>query len=275
LRFVRTLSAMINTNTERAYWEQRLGSNVPLNAVGYRGLSNAFVAWSYRVKARRFQKYAAQLVTTNSRILDVGSGGGFAIDNWQRLGMRDITGSDFTDASVSALNGRFPGVSCVRMDISEQELPFAEGSFDAISCIDVLYHIVDDDRYAAAFRNFGRLLKPGGHLIFTENFLHAGTMRGAQLHGVFRSLGVIQSLARDAGLKLKSRRPLFVLMNIPMDSSNPLLRFYWKAMNRLMKNPVLGYVAGALLYPVELLATSLLREGPSTEIAVAQKIEAP
>lgn len=52
-----------------------------------------------------------------------------------------------------------------------EKLPFANESFDYVTCIEVLEHLPKELR-AAAFREFRRVLKPGGQLILTVP--HAG-----------------------------------------------------------------------------------------------------
>lgn len=255
---------------ERSYWEQRLGADVPLHSVGFHGLSNAFVSWLYRVRVRRFLTMARPYARPGMRVLDVGTGGGFYLSLWQRLGVSDLTATDLTDASLNAVRRRFHGVRTVRFDVGEDELPLEEQSYDAISCMDVMHHLMEDAQYDRALQNLARLLKPGGTLIFTDNFLHAQEAYVGP-HSANRPLSQIEASLRRAGFSVQARRPMFVLMNNPVDSSSALFKFYWKATSFLCENPFLGFAIGALLYPAELLLTSLLREGPSTEICVARR----
>lgn len=44
------------------------------------------------------------------------------------------------------------------------KLPFADGSFDLVTCLDVVEHLDDD---TAALREMRRVLRPGGHLLVT------------------------------------------------------------------------------------------------------------
>lgn len=261
---------MTVNDAERSYWEQRLGADVPLHSVGFHGLSNAFVSWLYRVRVQRFLRTARPYARPGMRILDVGTGGGFYLSLWQRLGVRDLTATDLTDASLSAVRRRFPGIHTARFDVGEPDLPLEEHAFDAITCMDVMHHVMDDAQYDQALRNFARLLKPGGILIFTDNFLHADEAYVAP-HSANRPLPQIEASLRASGFRLRARRPMFVLMNNPVDSSNRLFKFYWKAMSFLCENAILGMLLGAVLYPIEVLLTSVLAEGPSTEICVAQR----
>ena len=252
---------------ERSYWEARLGDDVPLNSVGYHGLSDAFVAWLYRVRERRFLHAVRPLVEPRMRVLDIGSGGGFYVGLWQRLGVDSVTAADLTQASLNAIEKRFPGVRTSRFDIGDETLTLPEQSFDAISCMDVVHHLMDDAQYERAIGNCARLLRPGGALIFTDNFLHGPAYRGP--HSVSRSLIHIERVLRGASFSIAARRPMFVLMNNPVDSHSDLFKTYWKGVSYLCEQRTFGAAIGAVLFPVELLLTSILREGPSTELCVA------
>lgn len=256
-------------DNEIGYWEERLGDDVPLNSVGYHGLSDAYVSWLYKIRTRRFLSVVKPLVKPAMRVLDVGSGGGFYIDLWRRAGACDLTATDLAQASLRAIRKRFPGVETAQLDIGADEAGFPDGTFDAITCMDVLHHLMDDDAYDRAIRNCARMLKPGGVLIFTDNFLHSAAYRVP--HHVSRPLIQIERVVRGAGLAIETRKPMFVLMNTPVDSRNGLFKFYWRGMNYISENPVIGAITGALLYPFEVVLTSILKEGPSTEICVARK----
>ena len=104
-------------DAERSYWETRLGEDVPLNSVGYHGLSDAFVSWLYRIRTSRFKQTVRPYIRQDMRVLDAGSGGGFYVGLWREMGVRDITASDLTQASLNAIGRRFPGVRTERFDI--------------------------------------------------------------------------------------------------------------------------------------------------------------
>lgn len=254
-------------DAERAYWEGRLGEDVSLNSVGYYGLSDNYVAWLYRIRARQFKRAVRDYVRPGMRVLDVGSGGGFYVSLWQSLGAGAITATDLTENSLRAIERRFPDVTTRQFDVGAPEVPAGLEGFDAISCMDVLHHLVDDEQYERALANCARLLKPGGMLVFTENFLHAPAYRGP--HSVSRPLIHIERVLRGAGFRIALRRPMFVLMNRPLDSRSRIFAAYWKGLSYASENALVGGMLGALLYAPELALTALLREGPSTEICVA------
>jgi SAM-dependent methyltransferase len=249
------------------YWSTRLEQNFTLDGVGWIGLG-AFNRWMYAVRAHVFKRTVRErLDPTRSRVLDVGSGTGFYVALWQGLGAAEVTGSDLTDFAVRELRGRFPEVQFRQLDISQTPVEF-EGSYDAISIMDVLFHIVDDERYAQALENLAGLLAPNGLLVFTENLLHGSGVRAT--HQTSRSLAGVEEQLGRVGLEITVRRPLFVLMNTPIDSGNPVLQLTWRGI-KLLATHRLGWIAGAVCYPLELALTRLVREGPSTEIVICAK----
>ena len=266
----------MNESQVRQYWEQRLRDGPTLENTGWLGWGAGFNQWMYRVRARSFVKrVGAELAQfgmplDRTDVLDIGSGSGFYIDLWKRLGVGRITCCDLTEAAVRALQERYPDVPCTQTDIGEQTLPYSAETFGAISCMDVLFHIVDDHRYRQALQNCAKLLKPGGLLIITENALHGETVRSA--NQVSRSLAEIEDFLAAAGLTIVERRPVFVLMNTPIDSGYVALKRFWSLLRACARRyPKIGFIAGAVLYPLELALASILREGPSTEMLICRR----
>jgi hypothetical protein len=65
---------------------------------------------------------------------------------------------------------------------------------------------------------------------------------------------------------------MFVVMNYPADTTSRLARRAWTALvaPAMLAEP-LGWLAGALLYPLERVLVRLVRESPSTELMVCRK----
>lgn len=253
------------------YWQARLERDYSLAGVGWLGLSEPFNRWMYAVRRSVFRRAVRGLFDPrDARVLDVGCGTGFYVELWKELGVRDITGCDLTAVAVERLRASFPEARFEQLDISAS--PELDGPYDAVSAMDVLYHIVDDERYAKALRNLGDLVVPGGHLVLTENLLHGEALRTS--HQVSRSLDDIARLLEDAGLEIVRRRPVFVLMNTPVDSTNRFLKVLFPRIQLLARGRSTGWLAGAALLPVELVLTRFFREGPTTEIVVCRKADA-
>lgn len=254
------------------YWEERLSERYALDGVGCSGLGGALNGWMYRVRRRVFlREMRAQFPQPATiRVLDIGSGTGFYVDRWHELGAGAVSGSDLTEVAVGNLRARYPADAFERFDVGAEGTPFGAARFDAVSAFDVLFHIVDDERFACALRNIHTLLAPGGVFAYSDNFVHGTTVRVQ--HQASRSLAEIEQALTDAGFVVERRRPVFVLLNAPVDSGSRLLHAWWKALSiAASRSDALGWLAGAVAYPLELALIALLREGPSTEFMICRR----
>ena len=278
----------------RQYWEARLREHYSLAGVGYLRLGRRYNAWMYRVRGEVFDRVVQGIGNRESgvgtaggsysplpapyslgwwkgrEVLDVGSGTGFYVDRWLRAGAR-VTGLDLTDVAVDELARSFPGARFVRADIGAiGGVPLESPAFDAASAMDVLFHIVDDAAYARAFVNLASLLKPGGWLLWSDNFLRHATERVT--HQASRSLDESVRCVEAAGFEVVDRVPMFVLMNYPADTTSRLARWGWTAMvaPAALAEPIGGLI-GAMLYPLERALVRRMRESPSTELMICRK----
>lgn len=94
------------------------------------------------------------------KILDVGCGPGAALLYLSRFG--DVIGVDLSDEAL-----KFAGKRGKVMKADISSLPFKDESFDAVSCLDVLYHqwVKDNNK---ALLEIKRVLKPGGIFLLRE-----------------------------------------------------------------------------------------------------------
>lgn len=258
------------------YWSRRLSETFSLGGVGWLSLTEQFNRWMYRVRRHVFLRLVRPLVKEipHPAVLDVGSGTGFYIERWHELGAGSVTGSDITAVAVERLRAAHPGDEFVQLDIGDGIDQLKPGSFDIVSVMDVLFHIVEDDRYERAFQNLSQLLKQGGYLVLSENLLHGATQRTD--HHVSRSLEETLAAIEAAGLVPVERRPMFVVMNTPVDSSHRRALQYWEVLTAVVRRgPRVANLVGMALFPIELLLTRIRREGPSTEIMVCRKQRQP
>ena len=255
------------------YWEDRLRSRLDLSGVGYQGLGRSYNGWMYRVRARVFRRLLAGsgVAVRNAAVADIGCGTGFYVDLWSQAGAARVDGLDITDTAVAALSVRRPGGRFVRADIGAELPPDWAGCYDIVSAFDVLFHIVDDERWVRALHNLAALLKPGGTLFISDNYLRGPAIR--ERHHVSRRLDDYRTALAGAGLAVTERRPMFVIMNQPVDSPPIAVRAVWAVVSRLVwRAEPLGWLVGASLYPFELALTALSIEGPTTEIMTCRKL---
>jgi SAM-dependent methyltransferase len=255
----------------RDYWEARLGADWSLQGVGFRRMGRSFNQWAYRLRGERFTSVVEEFLPdiAAARVLDVGSGTGFYVDAWRRMGVGQITGMDITEVAVTRLRTAFPGIQFLHHDISEGLDGLLPQAFDIVSSMDVMFHIVDNDRFAAALRHVATLLKPGGHFVWSDFFVHG--REGVGGHIAWRSLYRVDELLRHAGLEMVARRPLFYWMNEPRDSSRAVLAA-WKGLMWLgSSSDRAGRILGRVFYHVDRELCRRRDEGPSTEIMVCRK----
>ena len=100
------------------------------------------------------------------RSLEVGAGTGYFSLNLLRAGIvREATCTDISPGMVRALgaNAERLGLAVKAARADAESLPFADRSFDLVLGHAVLHHLPDLGR---AFREFHRVLEPGGYVVF-------------------------------------------------------------------------------------------------------------
>lgn len=101
-------------------------------------------------------------------VVDIGCGGGDMLASVRDAfpGAR-LTGMDLSTGSLEAARQRFPADSPVEFQVGcLPELPFRDEAFDLAICTEVLEHL-EMGTFARAFPEIRRILKPGGHFLFT------------------------------------------------------------------------------------------------------------
>ena len=110
----------------------------------------------------QIHKYFSPDQSVRPKILDVGCGTGIVLSRHSQMG--DAFGVDFQHEALMATRKRNAGPLT---SASAVQLPFKSGSFDIVTCLDVLYHQnikSDSDAVSEIFR----VLKPGGLFVLTD-----------------------------------------------------------------------------------------------------------
>ena len=95
------------------------------------------------------------------RLLDIATGPGYVVARGDDRGA-DFVGLDFSETMLAHARARSPQRRVVHGDATE--LPFADGSFDAVTCAFLLLHL---GRPEAAVAEAARVLAPDGRAAFT------------------------------------------------------------------------------------------------------------
>lgn len=104
--------------------------------------------------SRHFQRPAG------SRVLDIGCGAGLMLNELRQFG--ETSGVDSSEAAIQLSREVFAGT--VQVGQLPDRIPFAAGSFNLVTALDVIEHIVDD---VASLRAIRALLAPGGMVVLT------------------------------------------------------------------------------------------------------------
>ncbi len=99
-------------------------------------------------------------VDSRSRVLDVGSGGGFLTASLSDAGYK-VIGIDLSTASIREAKAHVQANFAVA---AGESLPFRDDTVDAVTCSEVLEHVEDAD---AVVSEISRVLRPGGLLVFS------------------------------------------------------------------------------------------------------------
>ena len=167
------------------------------------------------------------------KVLDVGCGGGILSDSMARKGA-EVTGIDLASkalrvARLHALEAETPHVQYREISVEElaNECP---GSFDTVTCMEMLEHVPDPQSVVAAC---ARLVKPGGWVFFSTinrnakafafaivgaEYLLKMLPQGTHEYAKFIRPSELASACRQAGLDVLHTRGM---------QYNPVTGRYW------------------------------------------------
>ncbi|MGB3882096.1 MAG: bifunctional 2-polyprenyl-6-hydroxyphenol methylase/3-demethylubiquinol 3-O-methyltransferase UbiG [Diaphorobacter nitroreducens] len=167
------------------------------------------------------------------KVLDVGCGGGILSDSMARKGA-EVTGIDLASkalrvARLHALEAETPRVQYREISVEELANEFP-GSFDTVTCMEMLEHVPDPQSVVAAC---ARLVKPGGWVFFSTinrnakafalaivgaEYLLKMLPQGTHEYAKFIRPSELASACRQAGLDVLHTRGM---------QYNPVTGRYW------------------------------------------------
>ena len=150
--------------------------------------------WWYRGRREIIAAELRQLpLPAGARILDAGCGSGRTLLELQRYG--EIHGIELDPDAARVAQDR--NVAEVRVGRLE-ELPWPPGTFDLITCLDVVEHTPDD---LVTLRELRRVSAPGGWLLATVPAYQALWSRHDEVNHHYRRYGrgALRAAAQEAG----------------------------------------------------------------------------
>lgn len=191
--------AAIYRDVRRETWDEDFGQN----------------GWITAAEQDRFIERLG--LTPSHRLLDIACGsGGPTLRIAHRSGAHVVGVDIHADAIATARRAaealRLAGSARFEVVDARAALPFPDASFDAVMCIDAINHLEDRPR---TLREWARLLKPGGRLLFTDPIIVTGPLTNEEI-AIRSSIGFFLFVAPDtndlmleaAGLKIDYREDL-------------------------------------------------------------------
>ena len=167
------------------------------------------------------------------RVLDVGCGGGILADSMARKGA-EVMGIDLSTkalrvAQLHALEAQTPDIEYreVSVETLAQEQP---GSFDMVTCMEMLEHVPDPD---SVVRACAALVKPGGWVFFStinrnlKSFLFAIVGAEYVLNMLPRGTHEYAKFIRPSELAASCRAAELDLLHTRGLEYNPITQRYW------------------------------------------------
>ncbi len=187
----------------------------------------------HQINPLRLNWILTQCALEGQQALDIGCGGGILSDAMARKGAQvlgiDLAGKALKVAQLHALEAQTPNVTY--REVSAEALAAEQpGSFDVITCMEMLEHVPDPASIVQACTD---LVKPGGWVFFStinrnpKSFLFAIVgaeyvlnmlPRGTHEYAKFIRPSELAQYVRKAGLDLQTTRGL---------EYNPLTKRYW------------------------------------------------
>jgi SAM-dependent methyltransferase len=147
----------------------------------------------------------------SSNVLEIGSGsGGPALFLVEAIGCK-VTGLDINEFGIANSNKlaqerNLSSLARFQLADASQPLPFEENTFEAIISNDAMCHV---PKRAEVLREWHRVLKPGGQMLFTDAMVLTGLVSHEEIakrssigYYYYVPQGVNERLIEEAGLEL-------------------------------------------------------------------------
>jgi 2-polyprenyl-3-methyl-5-hydroxy-6-metoxy-1,4-benzoquinol methylase len=158
----------MNSDETTAYWDQRHRRFSPLSSGGVVGIDAGANEIFYAMRLGRLLDLVGDgsEVRAPLRILDAGCGKGWFARAMARFGHR-VDGIDISQAAIEECRAQATGQDEYAVcPLADWRPPYL---YDVVYSVDVLFHVMDDDAWAASVRNLASLVRLGGRLILSDH----------------------------------------------------------------------------------------------------------
>lgn len=204
------------------FWERRLEKNFNFKGVGYANLGEEYNKWLYRAKERVLDEVLKKnnISCEGKNVLELGVGSGFYIDYWKKKNISGFTGVDITEKSAKELSNKYPQYKFIQADISSTNFSI-DNKFDIITVFDVMFHVLDEEKFEQIISNIKRLSHEKSIILITDGYLKDSYQES--FHVKIRSLNRYIEILTKNKMEKRDVRPLFYFMSKPLDNNNKLL----------------------------------------------------
>ncbi len=229
------------------YWQKRYERKFSIGSSGHISFNEKYNSYVYRAYERALRTALTRYGGARpGRVFDVGSGTGYWVAFYEKLGASEIFGVDLTEISVERLRKLYPRHTFALADIGSAGF-VPDDRYDIVNCFDVLYYIIDESAFRTALSNLSRALTEDGIMFITDKFVDEKPTR-PPFYFLFRDTTRYQEALRDAGLVCVDIIPVNYLLKKPI----PFPAAYSFVKWQLSKLHVdLEGLIGALLYRID------------------------
>ncbi len=266
----------------REYWSNLVSGDGSLANVGHRALGE-YNRYAYPLRLDGLSRALDGLVPPAARVFDAGFGEGVYLDYWKARGAGQVSGLDFSARAVESARQRHPGFQLRQGDLSSGDDLAGFGKHDVVHAVDVLYHIVEDLKWAAAISNLVSLVDRNGVFVCSDKFPRNGPFQ-PMAHVRRRSLEMYREVLTVHGFEIIRRVPVFVLMDDPITCGSHqwlgrVSYLQWKVLTKLVRmampnrglHHAVANVVAHIQLPAERALLRVLKESPNLEIIVARR----
>ncbi|MDQ2730123.1 MAG: class I SAM-dependent methyltransferase [Armatimonadota bacterium] len=275
-----------------SYWSDLIvgSSAADVDEVGISDMGRSFNRIAYSLRLHALNRICGQVDISppNIKIFEAAFGVGYYLKYWRSRGCRDIVGVDLSPMAKENVQRQFPEFDLRLGNLAEMhhwpDWTKLTNSFDLVTAVDVLYHVIDEDATRQAVDNLSKLVAPDGVFIFTEKFRrHSMPVRETE-NVLRRPLEWYSAILEENGLVFERMLPVFWCMDPPVfsdgfDLSASLARLLWVAMRLCLKfwprnstpQIVLGLLVGTLGKIVDGLVVPRLEQTANLSIVAFRK----
>lgn len=165
----------------------------------------------------------------DSRLLEVACGSGGALLRTAKLTGCEAQGIDIHEDAIRAARAMADNEGLadrVTFDVTDagNQLPYPDNSFSAIICIDAINHLPDR---AERLRDWARILRPGGRIVFTDPIVLTGPVSNDEI-AVRSSIAYFLFVPPDFDDRLLLDSGFSVIEKIDRSENNERIARSWR-----------------------------------------------